>query len=990
MNRSRKHLQSPSIEWLERRLQFNAPGANYSLNFDDEFNGTTLDTTKWANYLPWTSGATGDNRYEGGSYSDYMVNADTTAGGVSLTSNLSVSGGQLHLKTQQTSSFTVGSQTFNYTGAMLTTAGKEPNYSSGYFEIRAQFPSGPKNWPAFWMTNGWPPEDDIMEYWPTHNSATTPRFHQGLYGMDNAWHDYNDETSASVPSANFHTFGLEWGPGYQKFYVDGTLAYTTTTGVPGSANPEYILLNSAVDASKPGTYSNSNNNTLNVDYVRIYSYASTPGPAIANSGFDAAGSYVLSGNAAYNVGANLGRTGTGDLHIYGGAGEADQTITGLAPNTSYTFNAYGEVGTGTLAGILGVKNYIGGAGDKSTSIGDPTQIVWLPASVTFTTGPTDTSAVIYLKNTGTGNINYDDLYFEKTPIITPVVDQSVPRSGTGNIAINTSNSSSAQGLAFSAVSDNPTLLPSSGLTFTGSGTGRTLQVTPAPGAAGSAHVTVTLTDQFGAVSTSTFLVTTALIISGDRDSANESDSIRLVRNGSFLDVYVNNNGTTPTEEYDYATVGPVGVNSLGGNDTVTIDASGGNPIPAGGLNVDLGTFTLGNTLAIVGTSDNNTNDTLAFGSGSLQLNGATITYANAQGINIDLGGGSDTLSGNAAAMSAHLGLNLNADTLTLAPGCVLPSSADVAMSGGALNVAQASQSIDAVAGNAGSSIQLGGATLSVGNANGSAIFAGAISGSGSLVKYGAGPWTLSGSGTFSGAAAVYSGTVTLSNANALGNSSSLSINNSAKVNLTSGLGTALKLTGLSIGASATLDVANDDVIIEYSGATILPAVQGLLWQGYAAGAWTGTGIRSSTAAGSASSGPAMAPGAMESSSVFSTFPATFSNQQVDATAVLIHYAIAGDNALNGVVNAIDFNALASNFGDSNQSWITGDFNYDGVVDSADFVILASNFGASVPASAVPQVAAPATPMLFSGQPISATDRFLDDVNVASASSMELL
>src|SRR5262249_26250825 len=161
---------------------------------------------------------------------------------------VSVSGGALHLTTQQTQSFTVGSQTFTYTGAMLTTAGKEPNYSSGYFEIRAKLPTGPKNWPAFWMTNGWPPEDDIMEYWPTFNSSTTARMHQGLYGMDNAWHDYNDNP-ATINTSNYHTWGLEWGPGYQKFYVDNQLRLTDNTGIPGSANPEYILLNSAIDAS---------------------------------------------------------------------------------------------------------------------------------------------------------------------------------------------------------------------------------------------------------------------------------------------------------------------------------------------------------------------------------------------------------------------------------------------------------------------------------------------------------------------------------------------------------------------------------------------------------------------------------------------------------------------------------------------------------------------------------------------------------------------
>src|SRR5438552_18673093 len=107
-------------EALELRRLLNAPGSNWKLSFDDEFAGTSLDGSKWRNYLWYTNSTTNDNRWSGGTYDDYMDNG----------ANLSFSGGQAHLKAQSTSSFTVGSKSFTYTGAMITTWG---TFGYGYF-----------------------------------------------------------------------------------------------------------------------------------------------------------------------------------------------------------------------------------------------------------------------------------------------------------------------------------------------------------------------------------------------------------------------------------------------------------------------------------------------------------------------------------------------------------------------------------------------------------------------------------------------------------------------------------------------------------------------------------------------------------------------------------------------------------------------------------------------------------------------------------------
>ncbi|MEM9295086.1 MAG: MYXO-CTERM sorting domain-containing protein, partial [Planctomycetota bacterium] len=61
---------------------------------------------------------------------------------------------------------------------------------------------------------------------------------------------------------------------------------------------------------------------------------------------------------------------------------------------------------------------------------------------------------------------------------------------------------------------------------------------------------------------------------------------------------------------------------------------------------------------------------------------------------------------------------------------------------------------------------------------------------------------------------------------------------------------------------------------------------------------------------------------------------------------------------DGVVDLLDFDILAQNFGDDNGAYDTGDFNGDFAVDLLDFDILAQNFGASSPGT-VPEPASAA-------------------------------
>ena len=75
--------------------------------------------------------------------------------------------------------------------------------------------------------------------------------------------------------------------------------------------------------------------------------------------------------------------------------------------------------------------------------------------------------------------------------------------------------------------------------------------------------------------------------------------------------------------------------------------------------------------------------------------------------------------------------------------------------------------------------------------------------------------------------------------------------------------------------------------------------------------------------------------------------ATFGGQTIGPNNVLIGYTFAGDANLDGRVNALDFSALASDYGASGV-WVQGDFNYDGKIDTSDFAMLSTNFGDALP------------------------------------------
>jgi hypothetical protein len=149
------------------------------------------------------------------------------------------------------------------------------------------------------------------------------------------------------------------------------------------------------------------------------------------------------------------------------------------------------------------------------------------------------------------------------------------------------------------------------------------------------------------------------------------------------------------------------------------------------------------------------------------------------------------------------------------------------------------------------------------------------------------------------------------------------------------------VNSLSILSGGTVDLTNNVMIIPYTtlGTLLSDTRQGIL------------NGRLTTSLTTDGQGHVMALAYADNAVLGRTI---FGGQSVNASNLLIAYTYAGDANLDGAVNLLDLNAVATNFGSGGgKVWTQGDANYDGVVNINDFNLLAGNFGASLGATPGP-------------------------------------
>ena len=183
-----------------------APTTSSQLVWSDEFNGSSLDTSKWGYEIGTGASGWGNNELQ------YYTNR---------TDNAYVSGGALHIRAKRES---YGGK--NYTSARLNTNGKF-TFKYGYVEARLALPSSQGIWPAFWMLGanigsvGWPAcgEIDIMEAINAEN-----RTYATCHWDCNGHSDYGKNTG-NFDITQYHTYGLQWDSQYIRMFVDGNKIY---------------------------------------------------------------------------------------------------------------------------------------------------------------------------------------------------------------------------------------------------------------------------------------------------------------------------------------------------------------------------------------------------------------------------------------------------------------------------------------------------------------------------------------------------------------------------------------------------------------------------------------------------------------------------------------------------------------------------------------------------------------------------------------------
>ena len=227
---------------------FGQDASQYTLTFADEFEGSSLDESKWVDHL-------------------WYLPPDPTP-------NYAVNGGSLKI-------WPVPGTDLNRNYRHITT--DEIYYQTyGYFEMEAKLPRGRGPWPAFWLYNHdaptLRPEIDIMEAYPgggpnsgwsdaqlrpTAFAATIWLGPEGVNG---------GHKTLQTPdlSAGFHRYAVKWEPNRQTYYFDGQPYFTANVSM---GNRMYILLSyqfGSASGQPDGSTPLGPGNAFEVRYVRAW------------------------------------------------------------------------------------------------------------------------------------------------------------------------------------------------------------------------------------------------------------------------------------------------------------------------------------------------------------------------------------------------------------------------------------------------------------------------------------------------------------------------------------------------------------------------------------------------------------------------------------------------------------------------------------------------------------------------------------------------
>lgn len=232
-------------------------GREYVLTFEDDFNGTELDLTKWERCPEW-------QRQDLNNYWDNDMSY--------LDGN-----GNLILAME----YDKYTDRYN-SGAVRTKGIFEQQY--GYFEIRCTVNTVPGYWTAFWLMsesvsseeNGGVDGTEIDIYESAYYSQSMIQHTLNWDGYGEAHKAEGQKVLANVYDGDYHTFSLLWTEDEYVFYIDGVETWRTDAAAAEGTSkvPAYLKITSEMGSWTywhEGIVSYKNlPDAMKVDYVRVY------------------------------------------------------------------------------------------------------------------------------------------------------------------------------------------------------------------------------------------------------------------------------------------------------------------------------------------------------------------------------------------------------------------------------------------------------------------------------------------------------------------------------------------------------------------------------------------------------------------------------------------------------------------------------------------------------------------------------------------------
>ncbi len=230
----------------------------WNMVFSDDFNGASLDGTKWGAYRGQPGG---------------------DPGGCWDPSHVSVSGGMLHLPTYQdpAAQSHAGCSSSWVSGGVSSARALKQTYGKYLLRVRADRGTGVSAIALLWpSSNSWPPEIDFFET-PGPRTSNQATLHCGSGGNDGCQVHKN----ITADFSQWHTVGVEWTPQMISYTLDGSVWATTPSNVAPipSGNMEMDIQAQAGTCGSPApcpdatTPSTAPGVDLQVDWVVAYAAA---------------------------------------------------------------------------------------------------------------------------------------------------------------------------------------------------------------------------------------------------------------------------------------------------------------------------------------------------------------------------------------------------------------------------------------------------------------------------------------------------------------------------------------------------------------------------------------------------------------------------------------------------------------------------------------------------------------------------------------------